>query len=135
MATIDRLNGDIRRVLKIVPGVGSARAERQSCGRYGLNIPDLQSRLPEKYAATPGLGLGFFASAIIDPHFSERRRLGRLLSVLAQRPQMLGVCVDEDTALVIERGQGGEIVGQGAVTLIDSRRMRSNFDDIASSER
>lgn len=114
--------------------IGGTSAGAAAMSRHMLAEGDTPP-LPEKYAATLDSGLGFVPSAIIDPHFSERRRLGRLLSVLAQRPQMLGVGVDEDTALVIERGQGVEIVGQGAVTLIDSRRMRSNFDDIAASER
>lgn len=92
-------------------------------------------RLPEKEAAELDLGLGFVSRAIIDQHFSERGRLGRLLSVLAQRPDMLGVGIDEDTALVIERGMGIEVVGRGAVTLLDGRQLRSNFDDIESRER
>lgn len=91
--------------------------------------------LPEKGVAQLDTGLGFVANAIIDQHFSERRRTGRLLSVLAQMPDMLGVGIDEDTALVIERGQGVEIYGQGAVTLIDGRRMLSNVDDLEANER
>ena len=92
-------------------------------------------RLPEKDAAVLGTGLGFVANAIIDQHFSQRRRLGRLLSALAQRPDLLGVGIDEDTALLIERGRGIEVIGQGAVTLIDGRRMRTNYRDAESSER
>ena len=92
-------------------------------------------RLPEKEAAELDLGLGFVSRAIIDQHFSERGRLGRLLSVLAQRPDMLGVGIDEDTALVIERGVGIEVVGRGAVTLLDGRQLRSNFEDVESRER
>ena len=91
--------------------------------------------LPEKEIAELDIGLGFVAQAIIDQHFSERRRLGRLLSVLAQRPEMLGVGVDEDTALVIERGQGIEVIGQGAVTVVDGRRMVSNHDEVEQGER
>ena len=93
------------------------------------------TRLPEKEAAELDLGLGFVARAIVDQHFSERRRLGRLLSVMAQQPQMLGVGVDEDTALVIHRGQGIEVIGEGAVTLVDGRGMSSNHDEIESRER
>ena len=91
--------------------------------------------LPEKDAAVLGLGLGFVANAIIDQHFSQRRRLGRLLSALAQRPDLLGVGIDEDTALLIERGKGVEVIGKGSVTLLDGRRMRTNYRDAASSER
>ncbi len=90
--------------------------------------------LPKKNAAVLEEGLGFVPNAIIDQHFSERRRLGRLMSALAQRPDLLGVGIDEDTALIIERGTGVEIVGRGTVTLIDGRRMRSNFGAAAASE-
>ena len=93
------------------------------------------TRLPEKEVAELDIGLGFVARAIVDQHFSERGRLGRLLSALAQRPQMLGVGVDEDTALVIERGLGIEVIGRGAVTIVDGRQMLSNHDRIDERER
>jgi len=92
-------------------------------------------QLPEKDAAVLGVGLGFVSNAIIDQHFSQRRRLGRLMSALAQRPDLLGVGIDEDTALLIERGRGIEVIGKGTVTLIDGRRMRTNYRDVGSSER
>lgn len=92
-------------------------------------------QLPEKDAAVLGLGLGFVSNAIIDQHFSQRRRLGRLLSALAQRPDLLGVGIDEDTALLIDRGKGIEVIGKGTVTLLDGRRMQTNYRDAESSER
>lgn len=92
-------------------------------------------QLPEKDAAILGLGLGFVSNAIIDQHFSQRRRLGRLLSALAQRPDLLGVGIDEDTALIIDRGRGVEVIGNGTVTLIDGRLMRTNYRNADSSER
>lgn len=91
--------------------------------------------LPEKDAARLDLGLGLVPKAIIDQHFSERRRLGRLLSVVAQQPSLLGVGIDEDTALVIERGRGIEVIGEGSVTVLDGRLMRSNIADADSRER
>ena len=92
-------------------------------------------RLPEKDLADLDLGLGFVSRAIIDQHFSERYRLGRLLSVLAQWPQMLGVGIDEDTALVIERDSAVEVIGSGAVTLVDGRAMSTNFNLVESRSR
>lgn len=86
------------------------------------------TKLPEKEVADLDLGLGFVSRAIIDQHFSERGRLGRLLSAMAQWPTMLGVGIDENTALVIERGAAVEVVGQGAVTVVDGRAMRTNVD-------
>ncbi len=92
-------------------------------------------RLPEKEAADLDLGLGFVPQAIIDQHFSERGRLGRLLSAVAQRPDLLGVGIDEDTALVIERATAIEVIGQGAVTVVDGRQMRTNTHLIQARER
>lgn len=90
---------------------------------------------PSKDAVATDIGLGLLPSAIVDQHFSERRRLARLLSVLAQRPDLLGVGIDEDTALVVERGQAIEVIGQGTVTLLDPSRAVSNFDDLQANEQ
>ena len=113
--------------------IGGTSAGAAALSRHMLAEGDTPP-LPQKDAATLDLGLGFVSGAIIDQHFSERRRLGRLLSVLAQRPDMLGVGIDEDTALVIERGRGIEVLGAGAVTVVDGRRMRSNVDDLEPDE-
>lgn len=114
--------------------IGGTSAGAAALSRHMLAEGDTPW-LPEKDAATLDIGLGFVSNAIIDQHFSERRRLARLFSVLALRPDMLGVGIDEDTALVIERGQGIEVLGAGAVTLVDGRRMRSNIDDLEPNER
>lgn len=89
---------------------------------------------PEKGAVSMGAGLGLVQHVLIDQHFSERQRLGRLLTAVAQNPYLQGVGIDEDTALVIERGVGIEILGEGAVTVIDGRHMRSNLALIANRE-
>ncbi|MFC5512588.1 cyanophycinase [Massilia jejuensis] len=87
--------------------------------------------LPEKGAVSLAAGLGFVHRVVIDQHFSERQRLARLLSVVAQNPYLLGIGIDEDTALVIERGRGIEVLGEGSVTVIDGRTMDTNMADIA----
>jgi cyanophycinase len=85
---------------------------------------------PSKEAVDTDIGLGLLSQAVVDQHFSERRRLPRLLSTLAMRPDLLGVGIDEDTALVIERGEGIEVIGQGTVTLVDPSQMQSNVDEL-----
>jgi cyanophycinase len=90
--------------------------------------------LPQKGLVHLAAGLGFLKQAIVDQHFSERQRLGRLLSVVAQNPQQLGVGIDEDTALVIELQRSLEVVGEGSVTLVDGREMLSNYLDVGNSE-
>jgi cyanophycinase len=90
--------------------------------------------LPEKGAVSLGAGLGFLHRIVIDQHFSERQRLARLLSIVAQNPYLQGVGIDEDTALVVERGVGIEVLGEGAVTVVDGRGMLTNVADIKEHE-
>jgi cyanophycinase len=85
---------------------------------------------PEKGAVSLGAGLGFLHRVVIDQHFSERQRLSRLLSLVAQNPYLQGIGIDEDTALVVERGVGIEVLGEGAVTVVDGRHMLTNLADI-----
>lgn len=89
---------------------------------------------PEKGSVSLGAGLGFLHKVVIDQHFSERQRLSRLLSVVAQNPYLQGVGIDEDTALVIERGVGIEVLGEGAVTIVDGRAMSTNIAEISDRE-
>ena len=85
---------------------------------------------PQKSVIDTTFGLGLLSRAVIDQHFSERRRLARLLSVLAQRPDLMGVGIDEDTALLVRPRHTIEVLGQGMVTLVDASQMRSNVDDV-----
>ncbi len=90
--------------------------------------------LPEKGSVHLGAGLGFMRRVVIDQHFSERQRLARLLTIVAQNPYLLGAGIDEDTALVVEPGRGIEVIGEGAVTVIDGRQMTSNFLEVGERE-
>jgi cyanophycinase len=89
---------------------------------------------PEKGSVSLGAGLGFLHRVVVDQHFSERQRLSRLLSVVAQNPYLQGIGIDEDTALVIERGIGIEVLGEGAVTIVDGRSMSTNIAEISDRE-
>ena len=64
-------------------------------------------------------GLGLTNDLLIDQHFSQRDRLGRLLTAISYNPFLLGVGIDEDTAIFIDAKQCFEVVGSGAVTIID----------------
>lgn len=90
---------------------------------------------PRKDAVDTDIGLGLLSQAVVDQHFSERRRLARLLSTLALRPDLLGVGIDEDTALVIERGEAMEVIGKGTVTLVDPSQMQSNVNELETLEQ
>jgi cyanophycinase len=64
-------------------------------------------------------GLGFIRNAIIDQHFAERGRIGRLLGAVAHNPRILGIGIDEDTAIVVEGGLF-KVLGSGAVYVVDA---------------
>jgi cyanophycinase len=91
--------------------------------------------ITQKDVVSFDIGLGLVSMAIIDQHFSQRRRLARLLSALAQRPDLLGVGIDENTGLVITINESIEVIGAGAVTILDGREMISNYDEIEAQEK
>ncbi|MFL6065301.1 MAG: cyanophycinase [Friedmanniella sp.] len=81
---------------------------------------------PRQRMSQLSVGLGLIKGVVIDQHFEQRNRYGRLLSLVAQSPSLLGLGVDEDTAAVIRDGDQLEVVGRGAVTLVDGRHLVSN---------
>ncbi|HZS04211.1 MAG TPA: cyanophycinase [Blastocatellia bacterium] len=64
-------------------------------------------------------GLGLLRNVIIDQHFSERGRIRRLLGAVAQNPRMLGIGIDEDTAIIVENEADFQVLGAGAVYVVD----------------
>lgn len=64
-------------------------------------------------------GLGFLPDAVIDSHFAERGRIGRLLGAVAQNPRNLGIGIDEATAILVERNEYFTVLGAGAVYVAD----------------
>jgi cyanophycinase len=107
-------------------GASAMSAHMLADGKAELN--------PEKGAVSLGAGLGLVRRAVIDQHFSQRHRLARLLSIVAQNPYLHGIGIDEDTALVIELGVGIEVIGDGSVTLVDGRHIISNVADAGRRE-
>src|SRR6476659_8602657 len=77
---------------------------------------------PKQRMTQMAAGLGLLPSTVIDQHFEQRNRYGRLLMIVAQSPQLLGIGVDEDTGAVVHHETGSpvlEVVGRGAVTILD----------------
>ena len=81
-----------------------------------------------------GPGLALVRDVIIDQHFAERGRIGRLLGAVALNPRMLGIGVDEDTAVVLEDGCFS-VIGAGGVTVIDASEVTHSNIAEASPER
>lgn len=76
-------------------------------------------------------GLGFLDDVIVDMHFSERGRIGRLLGAVAQNPRILGVGIDEDTAMVVQAGCV-DVIGSGAVWFVDG--VRAHGSNVAEAQ-
>lgn len=72
-------------------------------------------------------GFGLLQDIIVDQHFSQRGRMGRLLSVYAANPGLLSIGLDEDTAVVIDREGMLEVLGSGMVTIVDGRNATSVY--------
>ncbi|RUX25196.1 cyanophycinase [Mesorhizobium sp. M7A.F.Ca.US.011.01.1.1] len=64
-------------------------------------------------------GLGLLPNVIIDQHFAERGRIGRLIGAVSLNPRVLGIGIDEDTAIVVQ-GNTFKVIGSGAVYLVDA---------------
>ena len=77
-------------------------------------------------------GLGFIKDVLIDQHFAERGRIGRLLGAVAQNPRLLGVGIDENTAIVVEREENFSVIGEGAVYVADAREV--TYTNVADEE-
>jgi cyanophycinase len=65
-------------------------------------------------------GLDLLQHAIIDTHFAERGRIGRLLAAVSQNPRNIGLGIDENTALVVERNESFRVMGSGAAYVVDA---------------
>jgi cyanophycinase len=84
---------------------------------------------PKQRMTQVAAGLGLVENCVIDQHFAQRNRYGRLLMIVSQSPQLLGMGVDEDTAAVITRTEDAEllrVVGRGSVTIFDGAHMVTN---------
>lgn len=143
--------GDQSRLVSILGGSAVHRAMREGFAERGMCIAGTSAGasamsqhmplggpsepLPTKGMLPVAPGLGFLRNVVLDQHFSQRHRLARLLSVCAQNPFLVGVGVDEDTGLVVAPDTRLEIVGSGAVTVLDGREMAyTNVNEVGRGE-
>ncbi len=91
---------------------------------------------PKQRMTQVAAGLGLVDTTVIDQHFDQRNRYGRLLMIVAQSPQLLGIGIDEDTCGLVEDIDGEavmSVMGRGAVTIFDGSRMVSNAHEAQRS--
>lgn len=81
-----------------------------------------------------GPGMGFLPGIVVDQHFAQRGRLGRLIAALVQQPAIFGIGIDENTAVIVD-GDEFEVVGEGAITVVDeSTATHNNLDGLLKDE-
>ena len=94
---------------------------------------DESHRIGSSLRMAPGFGL--IAGVIIDQHFAQRGRIGRLIGAVSQNPRMLGIGIDEDTAIVCSPRGHFEVVGKGAVYVLDGQDITYSNLTAEESER
>ena len=89
---------------------------------------------PRRCTVKMAPGLGLMKQVVVDMHFSQRGRQGRLLAAIGQNPNSLGIGIDEDTAVIVKDGKI-EIIGSRTVWLVDGRQITySNVSELAPDE-
>ena len=79
-----------------------------------------EGQTPRAGMVTLAPGFGLTRDIVIDQHFRQRDRLGRLLTALSYNPALLGLGVDEDTAAFISPDDVIDVMGTSAVTIVDT---------------
>ncbi len=94
----------------------------------GASGPSPRLRMAQMVA-----GFGLIPDMIIDQHFRQRDRIGRLLALVAANPSLLGVGIDEDTGILIDERGVMEVIGRQSITIVDGRRMVSDIAEVKAS--
>jgi len=88
-------------------------------------------RLGEGLTLAPGLGL--LKGVIVDQHFSERGRVGRLVAAITHNPRLIGIGIDENTAVCIEQDDRFKVIGEGGVYIVDGGAV--TYSNIAEEDK
>ena len=137
ISTVDGVfitGGDQSRLAEVMSGTSLIEAMKQE-NLHGLHITGTSAGAAfisktmiasGKSGITPLLGMveiskgsGLSDELIIDQHFRQRHRLGRLMTAVAQNPEKIGVGLDEDTAIFINQENKFQVAGSGWVTVVD----------------
>ena len=85
---------------------------------------------PKQRMTQMSAGLGLLPGVIIDQHFEQRNRIGRLLALVAQSPALLGIGIDEDTAALVSPAGMMEVIGKGSVTILDPAKLQTDAYEV-----
>src|SRR5215217_3357591 len=79
-------------------------------------------------------GLGYWRDTVVDTHFNQRGRPNRLFTIFAHNPQVLGVGIDENTAIEVEPGASFRVIGDGAVMVLGGRVSHTNAPSVGDDD-
>jgi cyanophycinase len=125
IVTGTRLGDAIRRAYTSGAAVGGTSAGASVLAEHMIAFGPGGST-PKQRMSQLATGLGLLPGCIVDQHFQQRNRYGRLLYLIGQSPSLLGVGIDEDTAAIVTGGRFMEVAGRGSVVVIDGHEARSN---------
>ena len=114
------LSAAIQRAYERGAVVAGTSAGASIMSRFMISMGD-EGVTPRQRSSQLTAGLGLLPGVIVDQHFDQRARYGRLLSLVASSPSLLGMGIDEDTAAEITDGTELTVVGSGAVFVVDAR--------------
>ncbi len=134
--------GDQMRLVSILGGTKFAQKLRQlvtdtnivlagtSAGAAGMSTSMIvrgeSTPHPQKNSVRLSPGLGFLKNIIIDQHFTERGRISRLVTAVSYNPYNLGIGIDENTAIILNKEGILEVFGGGTVTIVDGSQITYN---------
>lgn len=108
--------------------VGGTSAGASIMSQFMISMGD-EGITPRQRHSQLSAGLGLVEGVIIDQHFAQRSRYGRLMSMVAASPSLLGIGIDEDTAVELVDGRTFTVHGSGAVFVLDCRTAQSDAPD------
>lgn len=79
-------------------------------------------------------GMGYWRDTVVDTHFNQRGRVSRLMTIFAHNPNVLGIGIDENTALDLVPGDRFTVLGEGVVMVFNGRVTHTNAPDASDDQ-
>jgi len=134
--------GDQMRLVSVIGGTQFAQILRRmvsdtnlvlagtSAGAAGMSTSMIvrgeSTPHPQRNSVSLSPGLGFLKNIIIDQHFTERGRISRLVTAVSYNPYNLGIGIDENTMIILDKEGILEVFGAGTVTIVDGSQITYN---------
>ncbi len=109
--------------------VGGTSAGASIMSEFMISMGE-EGLTPRQRVAQMSHGLGLVKGVVIDQHFAQRTRYGRLMSVTAMSPDLIGIGIDEDTAIEVHGASHFTVRGSGGVFVLDCRAAVSDAPDV-----